>query len=107
MSAIDWLTGMFSRRAKAQSLFARAMEKAKNKDTDGALEDYGAVIRIEKSSSSLRSMAMFNRALAYSAAGQYDEAKVDLEAVLADKNTPANVRAAAKAKVERMRKLAR
>ena len=107
MSAFDFLTNLFSQRAKAQSLFARAMEKAKNKDTEGALEDYTAVIRIEKASSSLKSMAMFNRALAYSAAGQYDEAKDDLDAVLAEKSTPSNVRAAAKAKVERMRKLAR
>lgn len=107
MSGLDRFFGMFSKRAKAQGLFTRAMEKAKNKDTAGAVADYSEVIRLQKTPSSLKAMALFNRALAYSAAGQYEEAKEDLDAVLAEKETPPNVRAAAKAKQERMRKLAR
>jgi tetratricopeptide (TPR) repeat protein len=107
MSIFARLFGIFSKSAKAEALFARAMEKAKNKDAEGALEDYTAVINMAKASPSLKAMATFNRALAYSNLSQYSEAKTDLENVIAAPHTPANVRAAAKSKQERMRKMAR
>jgi tetratricopeptide (TPR) repeat protein len=107
MSIIGSVAGMFSSRAKAEALFARAMEKAKNKDTQGAVDDYTAILNFPKAAPSIKAMALFNRALAYSNAGEYEAAKHDLEAVLLSTDVPSNVRAAAKAKQERMRKLAR
>ena len=44
MNVFNWLTGHFSNRGKALSLYKRGMAKAKKHDHQGAIDDYTATI---------------------------------------------------------------
>ena len=44
MIVIDWLTGHFSNRGKALSVYKRGMGKAKKHDHQGAIDDYTTTI---------------------------------------------------------------
>ena len=104
MSLSTWFSGLFSQRGKANSLYQRGMKKAHAQDLEGAIADYSAVIDDKASPADLKSMSLFNRALAYSIQKKYDEANADLERVLAIPQTPPNLKDAAKQKLERIRK---
>lgn len=101
MSFLDSLQGVFSNRCKATSLYKRGMAKAKKRDTEGAIADYTAILNMRNAPEDVKAMARFNRALAYSSAGEYENAKEDLNSVLAAEETPANIQSAAEKKLRR------
>src|SRR5262245_56272560 len=104
MSLSTWFSGLFSQRGKANTLYQRGMKKANAQDLDGAIADYSAVIEAKDAPADLKSMSLFNRALAYSIQKKYDEANADLTQVLAIPETPANLKDAARQKLERIKK---
>jgi hypothetical protein len=104
MSFSTWFSGLFSQRGKANSLYHRGMKKAHAQDLEGAIADYSAVIDAKDAPPDLKSMSLFNRALVYSIQKKYDEANADLEGVLAIPQTPANLKDAARQKIERIKK---
>jgi hypothetical protein len=101
---VSWFSDLFSQRGKTNALYQRGMKKAHAQDLPGAIADYTAVIDNPASPGDLKAMSLFNRALVYSLQKHYDEANADLERVLAMPETPANLKDAARQKVERIRK---
>ena len=104
MSLSTWFSGLFSQRGKAAALYQSGMKKAHAQDLAGAIADYTAVVDNSESPHDLKAMALFNRALVYSLQKKSDEAKVDLEGVLAIPQAPTNLKDAALQRIERIRK---
>lgn len=102
VSTFAWLTGHFSSRGKALSLYKRGMAKAKNRDHHGAIDDYTAAIGRPDISSNVKPMVLFNRALVYVAIGDDPKAIDDLNAVLATAEAAVNVKTMARQKLARM-----
>jgi lipoprotein NlpI len=101
---MGWFARMFSARGRAEAQYKQGLEKAKNKDLEGAIADYSAVISSKKTPADIKAMALFNRSLAYGMLGQSDSAENDLSAVVALPQAPASVVAAAKEKQGRLKK---
>ncbi len=104
MSVLSKMFGGFSSRGKATTLYKRGMERASERDLDGAIEDYTAVIEMGKAPTDLKAMALMNRALAYSRTGNDQKARTDLDMVLAMPDAGAQVKAAAMEKIHRMKR---
>jgi hypothetical protein len=104
MALLKSLLRLFSSGGKASALYERAMAKAKADDWTGAIQDYTAVIDSDKTPSDVKAMAHFNRALAYAHEGLENAAHGDLKAALAIPDAPANIRSAAKEKLNRWEK---
>ncbi|MBM4000958.1 MAG: hypothetical protein FJ297_15705 [Planctomycetes bacterium] len=104
MGLLSGFKSLFSARGRAQSLYERGFKKAKARDYDGAIADYGAVLRLDKAPQDIKAMALLNRGLALSMTKDDDAAAKDLQAVLALDKAPAAVVAAAREKIGRMRK---
>jgi hypothetical protein len=96
------LTGSFSHRGRALSLYQRGMQWANKHNHSRALDDYSAVIDMSDAPSDLRAMAMYNRALVHAACGDAERAADDLRNVLDGSAAPENVRLAARQKLVRM-----
>ena len=105
MSFLSTIFGSFSVRGKAMSLYKRGMQKADQRDFDGAIVDYTAVVEMARAPGDVRAMALLNRALVYSRAHETDKAEKDLAAVLAMPEATSQVKAAAHEKVQRMKKM--
>ncbi len=104
MRILHWLHGHLSTRGKGLSLYRRGMQRAVSHDNQGAIEDYTATISLADIPSDLKAMALFNRALVYSAAGENDKATVDLQVVLAMAEPLVNVKCEARRKLGRMQR---
>lgn len=104
MNVSKWFSGLFSQRGKTEGIYQRGMKKAHDKDLDGAIADYSAVINDPQSPADLKAMALFNRALVYSLQKKFEEANADLERVQAIPEAPRNLRDATREKLERIRK---
>ncbi len=102
MNVFDWLTGLFSNRGKAMSLYKRGMAKARRHDDQGAIDDYTRTINMLDAPAHVKAMALFNRALVYAAAGEDSQATKDLNEVLAMTAAPSDVKTEAKRKLVRM-----
>ena len=104
MSLLSKIFGSFSVRGKATALYKRGMQKAGDRDLEGAIEDYTAVIDLKGAPVDVVAMALLNRALAYSR--EHDDAKatVDLERVLAMSGATQQVIGAAHEKLHRMKR---
>lgn len=99
------LTNLFSsKKSRATSLYKRGLKRAKERDLAGAIDDYTAVMDMEGAPPDICAMSQFNRALAHSTARNYESAKADLDAVLASQAVPAEVREAARQKLQRMQR---
>jgi len=92
MSLISWVRGWFSHRGKALSLYRSGMAKANQRDYNGAIADYSAAIQAAKIPKDVKAMAVYNRALAYSAIHQDVKAAEDLAAVLEMPGLPMNIK---------------
>ena len=99
MNVFGWLTGHFSNRGKALSLYKRGMAKAKKQDHQGAIDDYSATLDGEDTPADVKAMVLYNRALVLAAAGRYRQGADDLDAVLAMDDAPANVKTMARQKI--------
>ena len=98
------LFSAFSSRGKAMAAYKEGMKKAKLRDWPGAIDRYTSVMEMANAPPDLKAMAQFNRALAYNSERDFDNAKRDLDAVIAVKETPPNVRTAAEEKLARMQR---
>ena len=105
MNVFDWLTGHFSNRGKALSLYKRGMVKARKKDHQGAIDDYTTTIGLPDAPADVKAMSLYNRALVHVAAGDDRKGVDDLDAVLAmmdDALVMVNVKTMAREKLARM-----
>lgn len=98
-----WLKGLLSKRSRALSLYRSGIKRAEKKDFEQAVADYTAAIDAEKTPGDVTAMATYNRALAYSAMGNEEQAAHDLAAVLQLPSLPARIREAAVQRQERIR----
>jgi hypothetical protein len=85
-------------------MFKRGVEKAENRDLQGAIADYTAVIDLKGAPPDVIAMALFNRALAYSREHNDTKATADLDRVLAMPGATRKVISAAHEKLHRMRR---
>ena len=102
MNALQWVANCFSQRSKAISHYRRGMGKAKKHNHQGAIEDYTVSLGIRDTPPDVLAMVLYNRALAYVAAGEARKGADDLEAVLGMKETLINVKTMARQKLARM-----
>lgn len=100
----SWLFGLFSQRQKALAQYRSGMAKAKKDDFAGAINDYTATIRSSSVPDDIIAMALYNRALAYSATQEDGKAAEDLVKVLAMPRLPEKIRVAASQRQERIRR---
>jgi tetratricopeptide (TPR) repeat protein len=80
------------------------MVKAKKGDFAGAILDYTAAIKTSGIPNDVLGMALYNRALAYSAVDENEKAAEDLSKVLNMPGLPENIKVAASQRQERIRR---
>jgi len=80
------------------------MAKAKKHDYGGAIADYSAAIEAPQIPADVKAMALYNRALAYSAMGEDAQTAEDLAAVQAMPGLPENIKTAAQQRRGRIRR---
>jgi len=96
-----------SARTRAIALYERGMKKAKQEDYTGAIEDYTALLRVDKAPEDVKAMALFNRGLAFSMTKDIVKAREDLQSVITMQGAPSNVVSAAREKLERIKRRAK
>ena len=106
MGLLDQIGSMFTRAGREEALLTQAMDHAKHKRPQKALEIYQSMLKMGTLSSSLRARVLFNRALVHSALKNEEQAMTDLEEVLKLPEVPDNVQSAAKERLVRLRKRA-
>ncbi len=79
------------------------MAKANKRDYDGAIADYSAAIRSPNIPTDVKAMAIYNRALAYSAIHEDARAAEGLAAVLEIPGLSVNIKTHAQQRRERIR----
>ncbi len=104
MSLISKVLGAFSTRGKATTMYKRGMHKAGDRDLDGAIADYTAVVDMKGAPEDVVAMALLNRALAYSRSHDDDKAAEDLARVLTMPGATKQVIDAAHEKLHRMKR---
>lgn len=102
MNVFGWLTGRFSNRGKALSLYRRGMTKSKKHEHQGAIDDYTTAIEMQDAPPDVKAMALYNRALVYAAAGERPKATADLNTVLGMPDALPKIKDEAKRKLVRM-----
>ena len=80
------------------------MAKANERDYDGAIADYSDAIRAPHVPTDVKAMALYNRALAYSAIHEHERSAEDLRAVLEMPGLPKKVKREAQERRERIRR---
>lgn len=106
MKILRWLKSRTSPERRANWLYRRGMLNAKLKQHQKAINDYSTVIETDGISPSLKSMALFNRALVYHAKNREREAGEDLNRLLSLSGAPGDVKTEARRKLLRMKKAA-
>ena len=91
-------------RGKALKMYKRGLEKAEDRNFDGAISDYTLILDMPHAPVDVKAMARFNRALAHSSNRKYALANQDLRAVLSAHDTPEQVKEAARAKLNRLQR---
>ena len=104
MSLTTWIQSFLSHRGKAISLYRSGMAKANERDYEGAIADYSAAIEMAKIPADVRAMAIYNRALAYSAIDDEVKSVEDLSTLLDLPGVPENIRTAVQQRRERLRR---
>ena len=104
MGLFEKLLGGFGARGKATTVYKRGMEKADQRDWEGAIVEYSAVIEMDGAPGDVKAMALFNRAIAYSHAKDDSRAESDLQRVLSFDAATTQVKTAARERIKRMAK---
>jgi hypothetical protein len=104
MSILNWLQSKLSRRGQTLTRYKKGMSKAKKGDFAGAIVDYSATIDARGIPNDVLGMALYNRALAYSAIHEDEKAGDDLTKVLGMPGLPDNIKVAASQRRERLRR---
>ena len=102
MSVSQWLKRKFSKATTPTCLYKAGMEKARQHDHEGAIGDYTAAVEMPDVSMDVKAMALYNRALVHAATRNADKAIEDLNLVLAMREAPGNIKAAAKQKLSKI-----
>ena len=102
MNVITWLTGHFSSRGRALSFYQRGMKKARNRDHDGAIDDYTFAIDTPNAPPDVKAMAQYNRALVHLATKNDPKAIEDLNLILATEEMLVNVKTMARQELTRI-----
>lgn len=103
MSFVRWVYSWLSHRGRALAVYRSGMKKAGKNDFQGAIADYTAAIEGEDTPEDLKTMAIYNRALAYSAIHEDEKAADDLDRVLKMPGVSERVKTAAMRRQERVR----
>ncbi|HZL89552.1 MAG TPA: hypothetical protein VFB96_14405 [Pirellulaceae bacterium] len=104
MGFLSRLAGLLTGGGRDDRLLLQAIEHAKNKHPERAIEIYDTLLASRSTRGTVRARALFNRALAHSSMKDDEKALVDLEQLLTMPDLPENVQNAAKAQVLRVRK---
>jgi hypothetical protein len=102
MSLVQWLFRGRSARSDALSLCKRGITRTKKHDQKGAMQDFTAAINSPGAPDDLRAMALYNRALLFTAGDNYSAAVDDLTAVLAMADPLREIKLAARRRLDRM-----
>jgi hypothetical protein len=97
-----WITDRFFIRGRAMSVYRRGMARARRQDCQGAILQYSTVVDMPGVPGDVKAMALYNRALALSAAGSGPRGIADLNEVIAMESTPVNVRTMARQALARI-----
>ena len=104
MSLISKVFGSFSNRGKATTLYKRGMQKAGDRDLEGAIGDYTGVVDMQGAPADVVAMALLNRALAYSRVHDDTKATADLDRIIVMPGATQQVIDAAHEKLHRMQR---
>ena len=104
MDIFIWLRSWFTDRGKSLSMYRSGMAKANKADFAGAIADYSAAIQSPKIPPDVRAMAIYNRALAYSAIDEDEKAAADLASLLEMPGLPEIIQSAAQQRRARIRR---
>jgi hypothetical protein len=104
MGLLSRFTGLFTRRGRDDNTLLEALEHAKAKRLQKAVDLYSELLNDRGTNATVRARALFNRALAHSAMHNDDQGLADLEELLARPDVPENVKTAARAQIYRVRR---
>jgi len=103
MSFFDRLTNFFSRGGRDDNLLRQGMDHASANRPEKAIAIYDSLVASKSASPTVRSRALFNRALAHSSLKDDEKAIADLEQVMNMSDAPENVLTAARNQLIRVR----
>lgn len=106
MNLVRWVYSLLSHRGRALAEYRAGMKKAGKHDYRGAIADYTSAIEEEDTPLDLKTMAIYNRALAYSAIHEDEKAADDLDRVLKMPGVSERVKTAVIRRRERIRQRA-
>ena len=104
MKILQWMNLGFSKRHKALSIYKRGMAKAQKQDHRGALADYTTVIDMADAPRDVAAMALYNRALVYTAVEEVAQGTEDLRAVIEMPEAPEHIKTEARRRLARLQK---
>ncbi len=102
MGLLSRIFGSLTPRGKAMSLYKDGIRKAEQRDLEGAIAAYSAVVEMSNAPGDVKAMALFNRSLAYSRTQDEEQAAKDLELVLAMEEATQQTKTAARERIKRM-----
>ena len=103
MNFFKWLTQGRSVRSVVMSSYKRGLSRAGKNNPTGAMEDFTAVINTRDAPEDVKAMALYNRALIYTATNQTSKAMADLNAVMAMPEPLREIKSAARKRLDRVR----
>jgi hypothetical protein len=98
------LFGGGSVRDAALSHYKRGLAKGKNRDQQGAIEEYTAAINSSDVPDDVKAMALYNRALLFASMKNLTRATEDLRSVMAMGEPLSKIKAAAKHTLDRLQR---
>ncbi|QEG21076.1 tetratricopeptide repeat protein [Mariniblastus fucicola] len=104
MNFIKRFTSSFTTRGRTLAQVEKGMALANKNQSDKAIDIYSAVIASSETPRDVLAMAMFNRALAYTATNKPEEATLDLKAILAMPESFPKIKRSASDKLVRMQR---
>lgn len=103
MGILSQILGVFSQSSRHDNQLQRAFDLAKNNQPTEAVAILNALLKSSAASETVKSRALFNRALAYSSLNDDAKATADLQQLITSNSTPENVRTAARNQLVRIR----
>lgn len=100
MVFISWFVGCFT--GKARSLLRRGKTRAKRYDYQGAIDDFTTAVALPSAPNDVKSMVLYERALAYQATGDKRKEAHDLNLILAMADAPGKMLSLARRKLAGM-----
>jgi hypothetical protein len=102
MNLFRWLFGGRSARSVALAFYKRGLRCTKKHDQHGAMECFTAAVESPGAPNDVRAMALYNRALLFTADDDFSAAVDDLNAVLAMPDPLRDIKLAVRRRLDRM-----